>query len=73
LDRFDPEDMTIQIVGKQIRVTEHSVKCAFGQPSDGGGPPLITNDLGKKILRDVAARLFPDQPSPKDINNMCME
>jgi hypothetical protein len=27
---------------------------------------MITNDVGKKILGDVAARIFPDQPSPKD-------
>jgi hypothetical protein len=32
----------------------------------GGDPPMITNDAGKKILRDVAARIFPDQPPPKD-------
>jgi hypothetical protein len=35
LDRFDPEDMTIQIGGKQIRVTEHNVKCVFGLPNEG--------------------------------------
>jgi hypothetical protein len=29
LDRFDPEEMTIQIGAKQIRVTEHSVKCVL--------------------------------------------
>jgi hypothetical protein len=28
---------------------------------------MITYDAGKKILMDVAAHLFPDQPSPKDI------
>jgi hypothetical protein len=28
---------------------------------------MITDDAGKKILRDVAALLFSDQPSPKDI------
>jgi hypothetical protein len=29
---------------------------------------MVTDDAGKKILiRDVAASLFPDQPSPKDI------
>jgi hypothetical protein len=27
---------------------------------------MITDDAGKKILRDVAARTFPNQPSPKD-------
>ncbi len=67
LDRFDPDDMTIQIGGKQIRVTEHNVKCVFGLPREGGDPPMIIDDVGKKILRDVVARLFPDQQSPKDI------
>jgi hypothetical protein len=33
----------------------------------GGDPPMLTDDAGKKILRDLAARLFPNQPSPKDI------
>jgi hypothetical protein len=60
LDRFDLEDMTIQIGAKQIRVTEHSVKCVFGLPCEGGDPPMITDDAGKNILRDVAARLFPN-------------
>jgi hypothetical protein len=32
----------------------------------GGDPPMITDDTGKKILRDVAAHIFPDHPSPKD-------
>jgi hypothetical protein len=32
----------------------------------GGDPPMITDDAGKKILRDVATRIFPDLPSPKD-------
>jgi hypothetical protein len=27
---------------------------------------MITDDVGKKILGDVAAHIFPDQPSPKD-------
>jgi hypothetical protein len=27
---------------------------------------MITDDAGKKILRDVAPLIFPDQPSPKD-------
>jgi hypothetical protein len=67
LDRFDPDDMTIQIGCKQIQVTEHIVKCVFGRPSEGGDPPMLTDDTGKKILRDVAARLFRDQPSPKDV------
>jgi hypothetical protein len=39
----------------------------FGLPSEGGNRAMITDDTGKKILRDVAARLFPDQPSLKDI------
>jgi hypothetical protein len=37
---------------------------------------MITNDAGKKIPRDMAARLFPDQPSSKDIKinpNRAME
>jgi hypothetical protein len=67
LDRFDLEEMTIQIGAKQIRVTEHSVKCVLGLPSEGKDPPMMNDDAGKKILVDVAARLFPDQPSPKDI------
>jgi hypothetical protein len=37
LDRFDPENMTIQIGDKQIWVTEHSVKCVLGLPCEGGG------------------------------------
>jgi hypothetical protein len=32
----------------------------------GGDPPMINDNTGKKILRDMAARIFPDQPSPKD-------
>jgi hypothetical protein len=32
----------------------------------GGDPPMITDDAGKKILRDVATHIFLDQPSPKD-------
>jgi hypothetical protein len=64
---FDPEEMTIQIGVKQICVMEHSVKCVIGLPSEGGDPPMMTDDAGKKILMNVAARLFPDQPSPKDI------
>jgi hypothetical protein len=39
----------------------------FGLPSEGGNLAMITDGTGKKILRDVAARLFPDQPSLKDI------
>jgi hypothetical protein len=35
MDRFDPEDMTIHIEGKQIWVTEHNVKCVFGLPNQG--------------------------------------
>jgi hypothetical protein len=27
LDKFDPEDMIIQIGSKQIQVIEHTVKC----------------------------------------------
>jgi hypothetical protein len=66
LDRFDPEDMIIQMGSKQIRVTEHTVKCVLGLPCKGGDPPKITDDTGKKILRDVVAHIFPDQPLPKD-------
>jgi hypothetical protein len=28
---------------------------------------MITDDTRKKILMDMTTRLFPDQPSPKDI------
>jgi hypothetical protein len=41
LDRFDPEDMIIQIRSKQIWVTEHTVKCVLGLPYKGGDPPMI--------------------------------
>jgi hypothetical protein len=45
LDRFDPaEDMTIQIGGKQIRITKHKVKYVFGLPSEGGDPPVLTDE-----------------------------
>jgi hypothetical protein len=27
---------------------------------------MINDNTGKKILRDMAAHIFPDQPSPKD-------
>jgi hypothetical protein len=57
--------MTIQIGTKQICVTEYSVKCVLGLPSEGGNPPMMTDDAGKKILTNVATHLFPDQPSPK--------
>jgi hypothetical protein len=66
MDRFDLEDMTIQIETKQIRVTEHSVKCVFDLPSQWEDTPMVTDDTGKKIRRDVAARLFHNRPSPKD-------
>jgi hypothetical protein len=66
MGRFDPE--TIQIGGKQIQVTEHIVKCVFDLPSYGRDPPMVIDDAEKKILRDVGACLFPDHPSPKDIN-----
>jgi hypothetical protein len=36
-------------------------------PSEGGDPPMMIDDVGKKISMNVAARLFPDQPSLKDI------
>jgi hypothetical protein len=62
LDRFDLEEMTIQ-----IGVTEHGVKCVLGLPSEGGDPPMMTDDARKKILMNIVACLFPDQPSPKDI------
>jgi hypothetical protein len=42
------------------------VKCVLGLPCKGGDPPIIIDDTGKKILRDVVARIFHDQPSPKD-------
>jgi hypothetical protein len=60
LDRFDLENMIIQIGSKQIRVTEHTVKCVLGLPCKGGDPPMTTDDAGKKILRDVAAHIFPN-------------
>jgi hypothetical protein len=66
LDRFDPEDMTIQIGAKWIRITKHSAKCVLCLPSEGGDPPMMINDARKKILRDMAACIFLDQPSPKD-------
>jgi hypothetical protein len=58
LDRFEPEDMTIQIGDKQIQVTEHSVKCVFGLTFEGRDLPMITDDAGNKILRDVATHIF---------------
>jgi hypothetical protein len=39
----------------------------FSLPSDDGDPPVMIDDAGKKILMNVATRLFPDQSSPKDI------
>jgi hypothetical protein len=42
------------------------VKYVFGLPCKGGDPPMIIDDVGKKILRDVAVHIFLDQPSPKD-------
>jgi hypothetical protein len=29
---------------------------------------MVIDDAEKKIMRDVGACLFPDHPSPKDIN-----
>jgi hypothetical protein len=43
------------------------MKCVLGLPSEGVDPPMMTDDIGKKILMDAAACLFSDQPSPKDI------
>jgi hypothetical protein len=40
--------------------------CVWSTKS-GGDPPILIDDAGKKILRDVATCLFHDQPSPKDI------
>jgi hypothetical protein len=48
MDRFDLEDMIIQIETKQIRVTEHSVKCVFDLPSQWEYTPMVTDDTGKK-------------------------
>jgi hypothetical protein len=68
IDRFDPENMRLDIgEGKQISVTEHSVKCIFELPSKGRDPPPVTNDLGKKLLTNAIARLLLDEPSPKDV------
>jgi hypothetical protein len=61
------EEMAIQIGAKQIHVMEHSVKCVLGLPSEGEDPPMMTDDVGKKILMNVVARLFLGQSSPKDI------
>jgi hypothetical protein len=68
IDRFDPENMRLDIgEGKQISVTEHSVKCIFELPSKGRDPPPVTDDLGKKLLTNAIARLLLDEPSPKDV------
>jgi hypothetical protein len=66
LDKFNLENMIIQIGSKQIWVTEHTLKYVLGLPCKGGDPSMITDDVGKKILGDMAARIFLDQPSPKD-------
>jgi hypothetical protein len=55
MNRFDLADMIIHIGAKQIWVTEHNARCVFGLPSEGGDPPMITDNTGKKILRDMAA------------------
>jgi hypothetical protein len=68
MDRFDPENMRLDIrEGKQISVTEHSVKCIFELPSKRRDPPPVTDDLGKKLMMNVIAQLLPDEPSPKDV------
>jgi hypothetical protein len=68
MDRFDPENMSIEVgEGKQISLTEHSVKCISELSSKGRDPPPVTGDTGKKLLTSVIARLLPDEPSPKDV------
>jgi hypothetical protein len=60
MDRFDPENMTIDVgQGKHISVTEYFVKCIFELPSTRQDPPLVTDNKGKKILTSVIARLLP--------------
>jgi hypothetical protein len=68
MDKFDLENMSIGVgEGKQILVTEHSVKCIFELLSKGWDPPPVTNDTGKKLLMSVIARLLLNEPSPKDV------
>jgi hypothetical protein len=68
MDIFDPKNMRIEIgEGKQILVTEHSIRCIFELPSKGRDPPIVSDDSGKKMLTNVIAQLLPDEPSPKDV------
>jgi hypothetical protein len=68
MDKFDPENMRIQIgEEKHISVMEHSIRCIFELSSKGRDPPIVTNDSGKKMLMNVIAQLLPDEPSPKDV------
>jgi hypothetical protein len=66
MDRFDPENMVIEIGGREnIAVTEYAIHCVFGLPFRGDNHPIIINKSAKKILEQVASSLFPDNPESK--------
>jgi hypothetical protein len=67
MDRFNPENMMIEIgCGKWIEITENAIRCVLGLPSSGVDPPVLSDDSGKKILKEAATRLIPDVPEPRD-------
>jgi hypothetical protein len=51
MDRFDPENMVIEIGGcKNIVVTKYAIHYMFGLLFRGDDPPIIINESAKKIL-----------------------
>jgi hypothetical protein len=51
MDRFDPENMVIEIGGrKNIVVTEYAINCLFGLSFRGDDPTIIIDESAKKIL-----------------------
>jgi hypothetical protein len=51
----------------KIEVSEYAIKCMFDLPSEGGDPPFIFDSSAKQALTDVVARLFLDEPEPRNV------
>jgi hypothetical protein len=58
--------MRFEIGAKWIEITKNAIKCVLGLPSSGVDPPVLSDDSGKKILKEVAAHL-PDVPEHRDV------
>jgi hypothetical protein len=68
MDRFNPENMMVEIGGgKWIEIIENTIKCVMGLPISGVDPPILSDVSGKKILKQVTTDLLPDVQEPRDI------